>query len=355
VRHTAPNTFVAKLDAEHWLASERRLIDHGAWSPPAQRAAEQLAAGETLGAFAARWIEQRDLTPRTRVGYESMLARHIIGTPLAGLPLNRVTAEAVRAWHAGLDRTKPTARAHSYAMLHAVLATAVEFDLLANNPAKVARGTQAPTQRQPVILTAAEVAAIADAIQPARFRTLILAAAWCGPRWGELIELRRKDIGPDAATVTIARGATHRQGHCHIGTPKNKWGRTVAVPPHIRPALAAHLASGDVGKGGGALLWPAARGGCHLNDKVFREYYRAAQTAAGRDGETLPHARVHDLRHFAGTTAASVGTLKETMTRLGHRTVRASLIYQGIVADRDAEVADALSKLAFVTNVTEED
>jgi hypothetical protein len=30
--HYAPNTFVAKIDAEHWLAEERRLISSGAWS-----------------------------------------------------------------------------------------------------------------------------------------------------------------------------------------------------------------------------------------------------------------------------------------------------------------------------------
>jgi hypothetical protein len=34
------------------------------------------------------------------------------------------------------------------------------------------------------------------------------------------------------------------------------------------------------------------------------------------------------------------------MGRLGHSTVKASLVYQGIVSGRDAEIADALSALA---------
>ena len=55
--------------------------------------------------------------------------------------------------------------------------------------------------------------------------------------------------------------------------------------------------------------------------------------------------RVHDLRHFAGTQTARVGTLRETMDRLGHSTVAASLVYQGLVSGRDVEVAEALSKL----------
>jgi hypothetical protein len=35
------------------------------------------------------------------------------------------------------------------------------------------------------------------------------------------------------------------------------------------------------------------------------------------------------------------------MARLGHSTVKASLIYQQIVSGRDAEVAEALSALAL--------
>ena len=56
--------------------------------------------------------------------------------------------------------------------------------------------------------------------------------------------------------------------------------------------------------------------------------------------------RIHDLRHFAGTQVARVGNLTESMARLGHSTVKASLIYQSVVSGRDAEIAAALSELA---------
>ena len=42
-------------------------------------------------------------------------------------------------------------------------------------------------------------------------------------------ELRRKDVGADAATLHVARGVTHHGG-CHIDTPKSGKGRTVVVP-----------------------------------------------------------------------------------------------------------------------------
>jgi hypothetical protein len=55
------------------------------------------------------------------------------------------------------------------------------------------------------------------------------------------------------------------------------------------------------------------------------------------------------LRHFAGTSAAKVSNLKETMDRLGHSTVGASLRYQHTAHGADAAVAEALSALAGTT------
>src|SRR5258705_261488 len=82
--------------------------------------------------------------------------------------------------------------------------------LLPANPCQIKRAMNTPRQRQPVILTVAEVAALADAIEPQRLRALVLISAWCGLRWGEVIELRRKDVSVDASVLSVGRGATHR-------------------------------------------------------------------------------------------------------------------------------------------------
>ncbi|MGO9928519.1 MAG: hypothetical protein ACLPLP_20965 [Mycobacterium sp.] len=88
----------------------------------------------------------------------------------------------------------------------------------------------------------------------------MLLSAWCGLRFGEVTELRRKDVGADAATLHVARGVTHHGG-CHIDTPKSGKGRTVVVPPHIRGDLLHHLDT-FVAKDPGALLFAPIRGGC---------------------------------------------------------------------------------------------
>lgn len=338
-RHVAPITYTAKMDAEHWLADERRMIERDEWTSPAQRKAQIEAQSVTVADFAKRWIEERNLKPRTAAGYlarQKRLADSVIGS----LPLRRLTPEAVRTWHASFDKTKPAARALAYQFLHAVCATAVTDGLLSANPCNIPKAMATTTKRQAKILEPKQLAALADAIEPKRLRMMVLLMAWCGPRWGETIELRRGDISADCSVLTIARGAVHRDGKCHVDTPKSGKGRTVVVPPHIRDDLKWHLAK-HVAEGAEALLFPAAQGGCHYNDKVFRDHYSVAQKAVGLEGVT-----VHDLRHFAGTQTARVGNLVETMGRLGHSTVKASLVYQQIVSGRDAEVADALSLLA---------
>jgi integrase len=352
VRHKADHTFGTKMDAEGWLAAERRLIDLKVWTPPSQRAAEQQAKGMTLAEFAPIWIEQRTvggqpLKPRTKSHYMRLLEEHITPTPLGKIPLRNITTEAVRAWHATTLVDKPTYRSHAYGLLHAVLSTAVADGYLPANPVQISGAGSATSKKRAVVLDVAEVGQLADTIDE-RYKALVLISAWCGLRWGEVTELARKDFSADYALITVERGVVHRDGKCFVDTTKSKKGRKVVTPPHIRPAIKHHLAT-YVAKGPDAHAFPAERS-CHLSDKTFRRYFASALTAIGRDGKKKPRPAIHDLRHFAGTQTARVGNLVETMGRLGHSTVKASLIYQGIVSGRDAEIAEALSVLALDSN-----
>jgi integrase len=338
-RYNAPRTFPTKLRAEGWLADERRLIDLDTWTSPAERAAAHTARVMALAEYAVTWIEQRPLKPRTRAMYSSLLRLQISDT-IGKVPVAGLSAEAVRAWYAKLGTEHIRRNSHVYALLHAVCETAVKDALLQANPCRIERAMNPPRRREPVILDVPEVAKLADAIEPQRFRALVLLSAWCGLRFGEVIELRRRDIDPLIEVITVSRAVTRSDGVMRVDTPKSGKGRTVVIPPHIRADIKHHL---DVftAADADALLFPNGAGG-HLNDTVFRRgSFRPALKSIGRDG-----VRVHDLRHFQGTQVARVGNLAESMARLGHSTVRASLIYQSVVSGRDAEIAAALSMLA---------
>lgn len=348
IRYNAPNTFAHRVDAEGWLSAERRLIDLNVWTSPAARNAEEQASGITLVEYTPRWIEQRivagrPLRPRTKSHYMTLFEERIKPTSLGNIPMHSITTEAVRAWYATTLIDKPTYRSHAYQLLHAVLSTAVADGHLSSNPAQIRGAGSATTKKEAVILEVDEVTKLADTID-GRYKALILISSWCGLRWGEVTALERQDCSADCSVITVRRGVVHRDGKCIDDTTKTSKRRTVAVPPHIQPDIQRHLAT-YVAKGGDSLLFPADRS-CHLSDKTFRRYYEKALAAIGRDGKKKPRPSIHDMRHFCGTTTARVGNLVETMGRLGHTTIKASLNYQSIVSGRDAEIATALSELA---------
>ena len=331
--HRAPRTYANKHDAEGWLATERRKIDLDTWG------AVERSDGVTLRGYSDRWINQRNLRPRTRQHYESMLARLIL-PELGDIKLAKLTPARVRDWHADLGNAHPTRNAHAYALLHAICATAVQDEVLDANPCRIRAAMQTTRKREVDMLTPAEVEKLA-AKMPAELAASVLLAAWCGLRWGETSELRRKDVTANCAALRVRRAVTYRKGEFVVGEPKTAAGvRDVAVPPHIRPVIKAHLKR-HVGPGPEALLFAADDGG-HLKGDDYRTPWEHARKAIKK-----PNLRVHDLRHVGAVLAAQSGaTTAELMHRLGHTTPQMALRYQHVAAGRDAEIAERLSKLA---------
>jgi integrase len=191
-RHYPPSTYGTRELAERWLAGERRLIEAGKWSPPAARTLAQTAPATTLAAYAKVWVAERKLRPRARDDYEGKLRLHIAPTPLGRAPITDLSPQLVRGWYAGLGDTHRTRNAHLYSLLHAIAETAVDDGLLDRNPCQIVGAMHSPARRAPVVPSIGQLAALADAM-PERFKALILLKAWCGLRWGEVIELRRSD------------------------------------------------------------------------------------------------------------------------------------------------------------------
>lgn len=341
-RHSAPLTFDTRTDAEAWLAVRRSEIIQGTWRPPAARVDD----APTLGSYSVRWLSDRELKPTTRELYERLLRVRILPT-LGSMRLRDITPADVRHWHAGLGTATPTARSHAYGLLRSVLATAVTDDLIAANPCHIRGAATVDRVRKIEPASLADLEVLVTAM-PEQYRALTLLAAWCGLRFGELTELRRRDLDLTAGLLRVRRGVVRVSGEILVGTPKSAAGvRDVAIPPHLLPLIEKHL--GDhAGPGRDGLLFPAANGG-HLARSTLYRAYGAARDVAGR-----PDLRWHDLRHTGAVLAASTGaTLAELMSRLGHSTVRAALRYQHAAKGRDQAIARALSQLATRTETAE--
>lgn len=337
-RHNGPTTFDTRADAEGWLAAERRLVEDGAWIAPNRRASAPQRRQLTFGEYAASWLAERDLKPRTLAHYRTILDRFLL-PEFADVPIRTITPDVVRAWHARLI-TGPTYKAHAYSLLRTITRTAVDDRLLDASPC-VIRGAGRSTRVvkiRPASLD--ELEHLVDAT-PDRLRLMVLLAAWCALRFGELAELRRSDVDLRNGVVKVRRGVTWVRGEAIVSTPKSGAGvRDVAVPPHLLPMLKAHL-SEHAQWGRDGLLFPSPNGN-HLTNGMLREVFLPAREAAGR-----PDLRFHDLRHTGAVLAAATGaTLAELMARLGHSTPAAAMRYQHAAKGRDAEIAAALSKLA---------
>lgn len=153
------------MDAEAWLAAERRLIERDEWTSPKSRAAHRKAHAVRLSEYADKWIEQRNLKQGAAIEYRRIKAR-LIDPTIGKIPLRAVTSDAVRTWHTSLGTDTPRRNSHAYGLLHAVLGVAVKDGLLPSNPAMIERAMNVPTKRQAVVLTVAELAAVAGAIRP---------------------------------------------------------------------------------------------------------------------------------------------------------------------------------------------
>ncbi len=334
LRYNAAHTFDTRLDAEGWLAAESRKISLDAWVPPQERRVVAL----TFGEYAERWLADRPLKPRTAEHYRSLLDKQILPT-FADVALKHVTPASVRRWYANLGARKPTLRAHAYGLLRTICGTAVADELIPANPCTI-RGAGSSRRVVRIKPATLDELAVIVAAMPERLRLMVLLASWCALRFGELAELRRRDLDLKAGVVKVRRGVVRAGGRVIVGTPKTASGvRDVAIPPHLLPLVEAHLHD-HVEPGPDALLFPADSGRNIAPSTLYRSFC-VARKAAGRDD-----LRWHDLRHTGAVLAASTGaTLAELMGRLGHSSPAAAMRYQHVAKDRDHAIAAALSRL----------
>lgn len=337
-RHAADKTFDTREDAEGWLNAERTLTTTSTWSPPKLR--KQLAASPaSFGAYAETWLIDRDLKPRTRAHYRQLLDRQILPT-FKDLPVKAITPATIRTWHSVTAGATPTTRAHAYSLVRAILATAVGDEIIAANPCHI-RGAGAAKRK--VNIKPASIAELAKLVtaMPKKYQLMVLLAAWCALRFGELTELRRKDIDLKAGVIHVRRGVAWVASKPVVGLPKSEAGiRDVAIPPHLIPLIKDHLAK-HAGWGREGLLFPSPQGIQLTTSTLYASYWPARKKAG------VPALRFHDLRHTGAVLAASTGaTLAELMARLGHSTPGAALRYQHAAEGRDAIIAKALSALA---------
>lgn len=351
-RHNAPDTFRTKTDASVWLTGRRAEIQDGTWSvnvPGVIKRQEEEESGTKFEDYALQHIDVQTnsrgelLRESTKALYRRLLKTNL--KPFLDQNLESITKPQVSSWYAAIVATgKKTTASKAYKLLSVVLKRAVEEGKIAKNPCGI-RGAHAATTGKSVdIPTADEVAAIANAISP-EFKTLVLVAAYGGLRFGEITELRRKDMNPVekggqvSYEISVRRAVTSVNGSFVIDKPKSEMSvRDVPLSPGLTTSINSHMFS-CVPEGPEALVFPASAGG-HLPHYVFIKAWNQAVQKAGISREGITP---HSLRHFAGTHYHMAGaTIPELMAWLGDASIAAVERYLH-VTNRGSEIAGQMT------------
>jgi integrase len=348
-RHQARFTYRGREYAEVWDTEKQAA----AWI---QRTRRELVAGTyvdqvvqnpetgkplapTFAEYAAKWVAERNLRPRTRAEYVKMLPGF---KALNNHRVDVITREQVKAWYSRF-RAPAVAKKHHYELLRAIFNGVVDDEWRETSPVRIKGAAKVIKRPAGDLPTPLQIHELADAMPTPKYRTMVLISAWCGLRFGETTELRAKDIvlGDDGLplVVKVRRAVTRVDGTYVTGPPKSDAGvRDVVIPPHIRRDLAAYL--GSLPAGPDVLLFPATQNPkAHMSPSALYKPYYLARAKVG-----LPGLRWHDLRHFSATEAARAGaTVAEIMARYGHSTYAASMRYQHAASGRDEVIAERLS------------
>ncbi|MFE1515035.1 hypothetical protein [Corynebacterium bovis] len=106
-RVTAPHTFAEKIDAEGWLAEERRLIDLGTWMPLEEREKKRAADALTVRELCDRWLSSGYLKEATVASHRRKLDTRVLCTSLADEPVVGVDRARVVLWWAEVQEKWP--------------------------------------------------------------------------------------------------------------------------------------------------------------------------------------------------------------------------------------------------------
>lgn len=321
----------AESAAAHLMADVQR----GLWTPPEDREPEpEPRTIPTFYEFASDWLaaqrteggrDGRGLSERGDVDLCWRLNKHLLPF-FARLRLDEITVESVdryRREKVAEGVLSPGSINKMLTTLGSILEVAVEYDLIARNPAKGKRRRLRVSRPRRTYLDRADhidaLLGAAGALD-ARGRSLewrrafLAVLIYAGPRIGEALELRWRDV--DLANGRLRIG----------GTKTDAANRTVELLPALRDELATYAASRP-GRDRDERVFTSGRGGriseSNVRNRALASAIRDANAALAKQGrELLPDKLTpHSLRRtFASVLVALGYDVAVVMQMMGHTT-----------------------------------
>jgi integrase len=204
-----------------------------------------------------KWLPHHMVEPTTREKYSYYLEAHIL-PEFGPMRMTDILPEHVRAWITKMQAKGASAwtiQYCKYSILNSIFTTAVLEDrVIAFHPSRGVRTPTVPsTPRQ--IITPEQFDAIYQALPDEDIRLLVETAVESGLRWGELAELRSRDLAFGIGVLTVSRKVIEvnpkfqPQGRRFAVKqyPKDKEHRRLKLSAQLVQKIEAHVKSQRLG------------------------------------------------------------------------------------------------------------
>ncbi|MCL1789980.1 MAG: site-specific integrase [Peptococcaceae bacterium] len=286
-----------------------------------------------FGDYADEWIalNRSRLAPSTVVLYVGYVKNHF--KPAFGsMRLDQITELHIRRWMA---RKLETHVQNTARKLFFILREMLHDVLKDGTPCK---DIQPPPKgkHKPYIPTEEEFEKMRKDVKGTKYEIIILLAAWCGLRRGEIFALEWNDINWANGTIKIDEALSISEGEGYVAKdPKSDNGfRGIAVPDELMALLQEWRSKQKVIK---KRIFSGRPDNFSSTFIELREQYR------------WPPSRFHDLRHYHASWMYNKGIPDHyAAQRLGHDIQTLKSIYQHIGLEQKADL-DSQIKGLFAT------
>jgi integrase len=335
------------MDANSYLSQVDVELTSGSWVAPNEEKVEK-QVNMTLASMFDEYIEYRSmrgapLRESTKELYERQLYKLL--SSFAHRPLIEISQSDVSNWYLKkVGEGHVTSASKGYKLLKAMFSHAIRKGYLDKNVCDIPGAQSASTGKETETPNPLEVDKIVQHF-PEKYRFAVVLKAYAALRFGELTELRRKDIefsevdGLPSIRVHVQRAVALVRGKFVVGEPKSKMSkRSVEVSSSLIGLFEEHLRN-FVGSHPEALLFPNDSGDTHLPHHKFIRLWNRALKESGLGSKKSPP---HSMRHFGATELHRQGAnVAELKSWLGDSSTDAVSRYMH-VTDRTQAIANSM-------------
>jgi integrase len=202
------------------------------------------------------WFPNHEVEATTRQGYWYNLRKHIL-PEFGQMKVADILPEHVREWVTTLRGrgVSPAMIASNKVILSAIFTTALNDQITSLHPCKGVKTPPVPLKPY-TIITPEQFSAVYEALPDPRWRLLVETDVESGLRWGELTELRARDIEFSSRMLTVSRAVVQVSPQFHPtgkrflvkDYPKDREFRRLKLSAQIAAKLQAHVLDRGLGQ-----------------------------------------------------------------------------------------------------------